>query len=414
MQDLFDVIVIGGGPAGMMAAGRAAERGARVLILEKNEQLGKKLLITGGGRCNVTNAEPHVRVLLEKFKDAAPFLHSPFSQWNNTNTLSFFNERGMATKVENEGRVFPVSDSAQSVWDVLHDYLITEKVTIHYESPVKNITKNDNVFLVTTPHATYTSPSLILATGGKSRPETGSTGDGFTLLKLLGHTIREPEASLVPVIIKDNWVHHLSGLTLEKVRISLMQNNQKQLSKVGKILFTHFGISGPTVLNMSRDISEYTKYGPVDLLIDLFPGVDLGTLNKNFTDLFHRNSNKHIKNVLGELIPVKLVEQVLTSAEIKPETPCHSITREERIQLITTVKGISMRVLGLMGTDKAIITSGGIPLSELDTRTFQSKLVPQLYIIGDLIDIDRPSGGYSLQLCWTTGFVAGNSVSVPK
>jgi predicted Rossmann fold flavoprotein len=412
MQDFFDVIIIGGGPAGMMAAGRAAERGARVLILEKNENLGKKLLITGGGRCNVTNAESDLRTLLDKFKEAAPFLHSPFSQWDNTDTLSFFNSRGMPTKVENEGRVFPVSDSAQSVWNVLNDYLKDTRVVIHYESAVKTVTKSNDVFLITTQQQSYTCKSVVFATGGKSRPETGSTGDGFKILELLGHTVREPEASLVPLIIKDAWVHELSGLTLEKVRITIVQNNQKQSAKIGKLLFTHFGLSGPTILNMSRDIGEYLKYGPVDITLDLFPGVDLGAINKSFTELFHSNSNKHVKNILGNSIPVKLVDHILEVSAIKAETPCHSITRDQRIALITVVKSLTMRVSGLMGTDKAIITSGGIPLSEITTKTMESKIVPGVYIIGDLIDIDRPSGGYSLQLCWTTGFVAGSAVGI--
>lgn len=411
MQDFFDVIVIGGGPAGMMAAGRAAERGVQVLILEKNESLGKKLLITGGGRCNVTNAESDLRTLLDKFRDAAPFLHSPFSQWDNTDTLSFFNNRGMATKIENEGRVFPVSDSAQSVWNVLTHYLISNQVAIHYESPVRLITKTSTGFTITTAQRTYTCTSVVVATGGKSRPETGSTGDGFKLLASLGHTIREPEASLVPVITADRWAHELSGLALEKVRISIVQNNSKQVSQTGKLLFTHVGLSGPGILNMSRDIGEYLKYGPVNIVIDLFPGIDLGALNKTFTELFHSHSNKQIKNILGTSIPAKLVDHVLEIAGIAPDTPCHSITRDERNSLIATVKSLAMRVLGLMGTDKAIITSGGIPLSEIDTRTMQSQLVPGVFIVGDLIDIDRPSGGYSLQLCWTTGFVAGSAAS---
>ena len=410
-QNIFDVIVIGGGPAGMMAACSAAKKGATVLLLEKNESLGKKLLITGGGRCNVTNAEADLRTLLEKFKDAAPYLFSPFSQWDNKNTISFFESRGMKTKIENEGRVFPVSDSAQSVWNVLKKELNTLQITIKYHSPVTAVEKVNDLFLITLKNrAQFTSRNIIIATGGKSRPETGSTGDGFYLLGHLGHTIIEPKASLVPIAIRDTWVHELQGVILDKVRITVVQNNQKQFAKVGKILFTHFGVTGPTVLNMSKDISEQLKYGPVDLVLDLFPGVDLGTLNKNLTDLFHNNSNKHIKNILSELVPAKLVMQIIAEARIAENTPCHSITRENRMALIHIIKHLAMRVVGLLGADKAIITSGGVPLSEINTKTMESTIVPGIFIVGDLIDIDRPSGGYSLQLCWTTGTVAGQSI----
>lgn len=416
MSQPYDVIVIGGGASGMMAAGRAAERGARVIVLEKNESLGKKLLISGGGRCNVTNAEPDQRKLMTLFKESAPFLFSPFSQWSNIDARGFFESRGMPTKVENEQRVFPVSDSAQSVWDVLKKYLDQGNVAIKYESVVRDIIKNpEDIYEVTLSNGqSFHAKNIIVATGGKSRPETGSTGDGFVLLKKMGHTIVEPVASLVPVAIHDRWVKDLQGVSLEKVRISIIQNNQKQVSRIGKILFTHFGITGPTILNMSKDVGEYLKYGPVDLALDLFPGVDLGILNKNLTELFHKESNKHIKNVLVSVIAQGLVDQVLRVSEISENTPCHSITREQRMAIISTVKALSMRVTGLLGTDKAIITSGGVPLSEVDTKTMESKILPGIFIVGDMLDIDRPSGGYSLQLCWTSGYVAGTSVSLKK
>ncbi len=416
MSQPYDVIVIGGGASGMMAAGRAAECGARVLILEKNESLGKKLLITGGGRCNVTNAEPDLRTLLSLFKDSSSFLFSPFAQWNNLDARSFFELRGMPTKVENEQRVFPVSDSAQSVWNVLKKYLDQGNVAIKYESTVRDIVKStqDTYEVILSNGTSFYTKKIIIATGGRSRPETGSTGDGFSLLKKMGHTVVEPVASLVPVAIQDRWVKELQGVSLEKVRISVIQNNQKQVSRIGKTLFTHFGITGPTILNMSKDIGEYLKYGPVDLALDLFPGVDLGTLNKKLTDLFQKESNKHIKNVMASVIAQALVDRVLAASDILGNTPCHSITREQRMAVISAVKALSMRVTGLLGTDKAIITSGGVPLSEIDTKTMESKILPGIFVVGDMLDIDRPSGGYSLQLCWTSGYVAGSSVVFPK
>lgn len=410
-EKTWDVIVIGGGPAGMMAAGRAAELGQSVLLIEKNSSLGKKLLITGGGRCNVTNAESDLRVLLDKFRDAGKFLFSPFSQWDNQSTLKFFNGRGMDTKIENEGRVFPVSNSAQSVWDVMVDYVKENNVSILSDSPVSNFEVTDGKIsgIVLKDGEVLHANTYIVATGGMSRPETGSTGDGFAWLESVGHTIIKPTTSLVPVAVADRWVKEISGVTLEKVKITTIQNEQKQDSKIGKILFTHFGISGPTVLNMSRDIGELLKYGPLEISLDLFPGVDLGTLNKDLTALLHAQSNKLVKNALSDFIASGLVHTVLEQAGVADNTPCHSLTKELRIAIIDTVKDLRMRATGLLGSDKAIITSGGVPLSEIDTKTMRSTLHDNLYIIGDLLDIDRPSGGYSLQLCWTTGFVAGSN-----
>lgn len=407
----WDVVVIGGGPAGMMAAGRAAELGKSVLLVEKNATLGKKLLITGGGRCNVTNAESDLRVLLAKFKDAEKFLFSPFSQWDNQSTLKFFNSRGMPTKIENEGRVFPASNTAQSVWDVMVAYLRDGGVTVISDAPVTgfDVTDGNISGVVLESGEIIRAQSYIVATGGMSRPETGSTGDGFTWLATIGHTIIKPSTSLVPVAIFDTWVKQISGVSLDRVKITTIADNKKQGSRVGKILFTHFGISGPTVLNMSRDIGELLNYGPLDISLDLFPGVDLGTLNKNLTTLLHEQSNKLIKNALSDFIPSALVPIILERTRIDESTPCHSITRESRITIIDTTKDLRMRAQGLLGTDKAIITSGGVPLSEIDTRTMKSTLHDNLYIIGDMLDIDRPSGGYGLQLCWTTGFVAGTN-----
>ncbi len=409
----WDVVVVGGGPAGMMAAGRAAEMGARVLLLEKNKSLGKKLLITGGGRCNVTNAEPDLKKLLDRFRYEKNFLFSPFSKWDNTDTLKFFNARDMKTKIENEQRVFPASDSAQSVWDVMKSFIDQGKVTVKYDAPVSEILASEgNIQGVTLKDkAVILAKKVIIATGGKSRPETGSTGDAFGWLAKIGHTIKEPNVSLVPVAIEDAWVKELQGKSLEKVKITTIQNDQKQKSAIGKILFTHFGVTGPTVLNMSRDISELLKYGPVDIHLDLFPGIDLGTLNKQLTELFRNESNKKIKNVLDQWIPSGVVPTILEKASVSPDTPCHSITRDERIGIIDTTKALSMRVRGLLGTDKAIVTSGGVELAEMDTSTMSSKLYPNLYVVGDMLNIDRPSGGFGLQLCWTTGFVAGTSAA---
>jgi predicted Rossmann fold flavoprotein len=414
-KTIWDVAVIGGGPAGMMAAGRAAGRGAKVILLEKNRTLGDKLLLTGGGRCNLTNAEFDTRKLLSKFKGSDKFLFSAFSQWSVKETLDFFHDRGMQTKIEAGQRVFPATDSAQSVLDVLIEYMQNGKVTVRNNSPVKNFVKKEDTKTIEAVELKdgdlIYAQKFILATGGKSRPETGSTGDGFAWLKTLGHTIAEPSASLVPIAIKDEWVKKLQGVPLENVKITILQNGQKQAVKKGKILFTHFGLTGPTILNMSKDIGELLKYGEVELSLDLLPALDYGQLNLKLQEIFAEEAKKKFKNSLKTLMVSAMAPIVVELSGINPDIACNSITREERLKLVQLLKDIRIKVEGLLGVDKAIVTSGGVALNEIDFRTMQSRLFPNLFLIGDTLDIDRPSGGYSLQLCWTTGFVAGNSAA---
>jgi predicted Rossmann fold flavoprotein len=409
---IWDVVVIGGGPAGMMSAIQSSKRGLKVLLLEKNSRLGEKLLITGGGRCNVTNEEYDNKKLLAKYKEAESFLYSPFSQFAVRDTLEFFNSRGMLTKTEALQRVFPQSNSAESVWYTLVEELKRSNVEILYDSAVKGFIKEDGKITgVKVNNGIIGANNFILATGGKSRPETGSTGDGFHWLKDLGHTIIEPTASLVPVAIKDTWVKQLQGISLEEVKITTYQFDKKIKSNKGKILFTHFGITGPTILNMSKGIGELLEYGDVFIVLDLLPQYDHGTLNKKLQEIFAREHNKKIKNSLDELFISSIVDIVLEKAGIDADKKCNSITKEERMKLIETVKNMKMEVLELLGTDKAIITSGGVELKEIDTKTMSSKLYPNLYLVGDILNIDRPSGGFSLQLCWTTGFVAGSKAA---
>ncbi len=411
---IWDVVVVGGGPAGMMTAGRAGERGAKVLLLEKNDTLGKKLLITGGGRCNVTNSEFDTRKLLDKFKDNGKFLFSAFSKWAVKETLDFFHVRGMETKVENELRTFPVTDKAQSVWDVLVENMKKHNVVVNSDSKVTEIVLEEGKVVgvrLQNKQVVY-GKNIVVATGGTSRPETGSTGDGFEWLKNIGHTVIPASVSLVPVRVKDTWVKKVSGLTLPKVKITLFQNGEKQEVSKGKILFTHFGVSGPTILNMSKDVGELLKYGDVFISVDILPELDLGQLNSKLQEIFKENHKKKIKNSLGDLVPTALVSHVLEVSKIDLETECNSVTREERLRLVESLKGLTMQADSLLGEDKAIVTSGGVSLDEVDFKTMSSRLFPNLYLVGDVLNIDRPSGGYSLQLCWTTGFVAGDSCEV--
>ncbi len=411
-EKVWDVAVIGGGPAGMMTAGRAAELGAKVLLIEKNDTLGKKLLITGGGRCNVTNAEFDVRAFLSKFKGNDKFLFSAFSQFEVKDAFDFFHLRKMDTKIEAEKRAFPKSEKAESVWNVLVEYLRNGNVTVLSNSPVKELVAGNGEVtkIILTSGTQIRARSYVVATGGKSRPETGSTGDGFAWLRTLGHTVVEPDPALVPIAMKDAWVKRLSGVTLPKVKLTVLQNGVKQEIKKGKILFTHFGVSGPTIINMSKDIGELLKYGEVILSLDLLPESDYGMLNAKLQELFKTEHTKKFKNSLKSLFPSSLAPVIIELSKINPNIKCNSISREERLRLVKLLKDIPLKIKGLLGAEKAIVTSGGVVLSEVDFKTMRSRLYPNLFLVGDILNIDRPSGGYSLQLCWTTGFVAGSEL----
>lgn len=407
----WDVVVIGGGPAGMMAAGRAAELGAKVLLLEKNASLGKKLLITGGGRCNVTNGELDNKKLLARFKDSGKFLFSPFSQWSVQETLEFFHAKNMPTKEEAEQRVFPLSNTSQSVWDVLVSYIKEHGVVVMKNAQVLKLHgAGGSVSAVELRGGRMIrAHSFILATGGISHPETGSTGDGYEWLKNLGHQVHEARASLVPIALKDTRVKRVAGATLADAKITLFQNNVKQSQGRGKVLFTHVGLSGPGILNMSRDIGELLKYGAVEIEIDTVPNMGYEKVNAELQVAFKEHHNKKIRNALKSVASPILGPLILDGAQINQEKPCNSVTREERIRLLKELKHLRFEVKGLLGLEKAIITAGGVDLEEVDFKTMRSRLFPNLYLVGDILNINRPSGGYSLQLCWTTGFVAGSS-----
>lgn len=407
------MIVVGGGPAGMMAAGRAAEYGAKVLLLEKNPDTGKKLLITGGGRSNITNAEFDRQVFLAKFGSAEKYLHSPLSAFGISETLAFFETLGMPTKIEAEKRVFPQSDSAVSVHEALKKYLKQSGVTVRTGAEAISFQCSEGLIrsVVLGTGEELLAQSFILATGGKSRPETGSTGDGFGWLRKLGHTVREPRPSLVPLRTREPWVKSLAGLSFPEVKVTVFQNGEKRSSRSGKLLFTHTGLSGPLILNMSRSISELLPYGNVTAEVDFYPSRNQGELDHDIQGIFNEHKNKQLQNVLPLIVPPLLVSVLLRLAGIAPEKPVHSVTRAERRVVTKLLKNLSLTVTGLLGADKAIVTSGGVSLDEVDCKYMRSRLVPNLYIVGDMLDIDRPSGGYSLQLCWTTGSVAGTAAA---
>ncbi len=405
----YDVIVIGGGPAGMIAAATAAKEGKRVLLLEKNPSLGKKLLITGGGRCNVTNNKPVIRTLAEQYKGASKFLFSLYSQFGVTETIDWFKTRGVEFKEENEGRLFPTTDSARTIFDALVKELEATNVTIHTKEGVESIEREEEQFTVTTLTHTYICKSCIVASGGTSRPETGSTGEGYEWMRKLGHTIVPNNFALVPLVTKEPWVKHLAGITLPNIKITVFANEKKEIAVQGKLLFTHLGVTGPTVLNMSSRIGELLSYSTVTLQVDLFPHLDAGEMKTHLQNVLTEHSNKRVVNAIATLVPTALARTLCQRIELDEETPTHSVPSEKRKLLALQLKALPLTVTRLLGADKAVISGGGVALTEVDFKTMESKIVPRLFIIGDVLDIDRPSGGYSLQLCWSTGFVAGKN-----
>ena len=409
----FDVIVVGGGASGMMAAGRALELGKRVLLLEKNRSLGEKLKITGGGRCNITNAEFDIHKLLSKYGKAKDFLYSPFSQFGVQDTFDFFEKRGLPLVVQARKRAFPHTEKAIDVFRVLQKYIRHHQGLVRVNSPVDKINFSENkVRNVVVGSKKYMADNFIFATGGVSAPKTGSTGDGFKWLAKMEHTVKKSNPNIVPLLVKEKWVKDLSGVSLSFMKINFFLGGKRQFSKVGKILFTHFGLSGPLILNSAHLVNDLLEAGEVTARIDMYPDTDLGTLEKDITKKFDANKNKTLKNVFTEISPrgVAPALELLLGEELS-EKKVHSVTREERKTILHLLKEMPVTIQGLMGLDRAVVSDGGIVLEEIDTKTMRSRKFKNLYITGDLLNIRRPSGGYSLQLCWTTGFVAGTHAS---
>lgn len=403
-----DVVVIGGGPAGMMAALSAMQTSATVVLLEKNNVLGKKLLITGGGRCNVTNNKPVVREMLSMYKAEGKYLFSTFMQHGVKETLDWFTGHGVDTVEENEGRLFPSTKKAETIQQALVQALAKSDVQVMSESMVSAIIKTDDGFTINlSGGGTIEAKKCIVATGGTTRPETGSTGEGMRWLAALGHTIVPNSFALVPLTLKSDWTQTLSGLTLADIKLTIVADDKKHSSQEGKVLFTHVGVTGPTILNMSKTVGDLLEYADVTIKLDMFPGKDPAAVDQIIKDVFAADSNKKIRNALSQLFPAAFVKAVLEQCQIDAETKCNSVSRADRIKLGQYVKGVPLPVKGLLGKDKAIVSAGGVDLDEVDFKTMESKVVPGLYVIGDVLNINRPSGGYSLQLCWTTGAVAG-------
>lgn len=400
--------IIGGGPAGIMAAGRAAELGAKVILIEKNQTFGKKLLMTGNGRCNISHAEFNNKKFVEKLGKKGQFLLSALSVFSPEEVIKFFGEKGLPTKIEKDGRIFPVSDKAQDVLRILLKYLNKNKVKLLLNQEVVGFEiKKGRIESVKLAKGEIMAQSFILCTGGKSYPQTGSTGDGYKWAQKMGHKIINPRPSLTPIKTKENWVSDIQGLSLKNVSVELFQNNKKQDQSSGEMIFTHFGLSGPMVLNLSKKTEELLANGEVILKIDLMPALNASMLDKKLQRDFKRN--KVLKNYLSEIIPQRLSDLIVRFSKIIPDKKLNSITKEERKKLIEIIKGLKLTPRGLVGFSQAIVTSGGVDLKEIDSKTMRSKIIKNLFFAGEIIDLDGPTGGYNLQICWSTGYIAGEN-----
>lgn len=401
------IIVIGGGAAGMMAAIIAARNGNQVTLLEKNEKLGKKLFITGKGRCNLTNAcdmEDLFRSIVTNHK----FLYSSLYGFDNWTTMSFFEELGLRLKTERGNRVFPESDHSSDVLRVLEQELRKQKVRIKLRTEVKKLCICDGAIqgVILLDGSRMDADRVIVATGGLSYPSTGSTGDGYGFAKQAGHTIQDCSPSLVPMETQETWCKEIMGLTLKNVSVTLIFGKKKIYEGFGEMLFTHFGVSGPLVLSASA----YTgKYLGEELLlkIDLKPALSEGQLDERLQRDFFRYQNRQLQNAMDDLLPKKLIPIVIGCSSIPADKKVNVITREERLQLVHTLKGLPLHVTGYRDYKEAIITRGGVHVKEINPQTMESKLVKGLFFVGEVLDTDALTGGFNLQIAWSTGYAAG-------
>jgi len=403
---MYDVIVIGGGAAGCMAAGTSAEQGNKVLLIEKNDKLGRKLNITGKGRCNLTNASD-VPTMIKNCPKNGKFLTNALYRFNSEDTISFFEKLGVGCKIERGNRVFPESDKAGDIVSALKRYLEENKVEVIKGKVINLARVNDEFKVLTQNENTYESKALIIATGGKSYPQTGSTGDGYRFAKKMGHTINLLKPALVPIETAEAWVPEMQGLSLKNVEIKLINKNQKTIYKdFGEMMFTHFGVTGPLILSASSHIKDFTD---LKLIIDLKPALDEKTLDKRILKEIEINHNKHYQNLLKTLLPQKMINVIVKLSEIDADRPAHSINKLERKRIVRLLKEMTITPIKLRPLAEAIITSGGICVNEIDPHTMQSRIIEGLFFAGEIIDVDAYTGGFNLQIAFSTGYLAGKS-----
>ena len=410
------VIVIGGGPAGMFAAIAAAENGHSVLLLEKNEKLGKKLFITGKGRCNITNSSD-MEVLFDSVVTNRKFLYSAFYAYDNQMVIDFFEQAGLAVKNERGNRIFPVSDHSSDVIAALQRTLKKDHVEVQLHTNVREIlyketTEEDGISqkacgVLLTNGEKISADAVIVATGGFSYQSTGSTGDGYRFAKEAGHTVTEIRPSLVPFNTKEAYVRELQGLSLRNVNVTIYNGKKKVYDEFGEMLFTHFGVSGPLMLTASARLKPQLTSQPLHMEIDLKPALTDEQLDKRILKDFEEAKNKQFKNSIGKLFPAKMIPVILELSGIDPDKKVNEIQKEERQKFVHLIKHFPMTLNGLRDFNEAIITKGGVKVSEVNPSTMESKLVKDLYFCGEVLDLDAVTGGFNLQIAWSTGHLAG-------
>ena len=404
------VLVVGGGAAGMFAAIFAAYNGNEVHIFEKNDKLGKKLFITGKGRCNITNAGD-METLFASVVTNSKFLYSSFYGYTNRDVIEFFERIGVPTKVERGNRIFPVSDHSSDVIAGLLRELEQLGVEIHLRSEVTNVIGKESFEAIRLKNGRQIEgDACIVATGGCSYQTTGSTGDGYRFAEACGHQVTELVPALVPLVIKEQFVRELQGLSLRNVEASIFDREKKLYSDFGEMLFTHYGVSGPLMLSASSYIGKHLKEKDLTLMIDLKPALSYEQLDQRVLRDFEENINKQFKNAIGKLFPTKLIPIMLECSGIDPEKKVNLITKEERQAFVRLIKNFTLTITGLRDFNEAIITQGGVAVKEINPSTMESRLVSNLYFVGEVLDLDALTGGFNLQIAWSTGYAAGNSI----
>lgn len=411
------VVVIGGGAAGLMAAVIAGREGAKVTLLEKMNYVGKKMGITGKERCNITNA-CDMSDFIKNTPGNGKFLYGAYERFTNEDLLQLLHDAGLETKVERGGRVFPASDSALDVRNTFMKLMKHYGVDVHLEEPVKKLLVDDGVVTgVVTDKETYHADAVVIATGGKSYPATGSTGDGYILAAQVGHKITDIRPSLVPIVTEESWVKDLMGLSLRNVELSVVAKNKVQAKMFGEMMFTHFGITGPIVLSLSHTVGKLMRkknIGTIGLDINLKPALSPETLDKRLQKDFDLYSKKQLINGMKDLLPSRLIQLIIELAGIDPQKPINQISKEERQQIGYMLQHMPLTVKGLRPVEEAIVTAGGISLKEFNPKTMESKLVKGLYGAGEVLDIDAFTGGYNLQAAFSTGYVAAMHITHPE